>query len=159
MAPVTPVAPVNPVDPVAPCGIVKLSTAAPEVPPFVIDAKLPAAPVDTVPTETVAATPVTPVAPLTLPATNEYVFEYVTCKSLPTTVAAVKNKPVAPVAPTWPETVAEFATAIILPLESTVIIGTEELLPYVFAVNPAWSGRPIATIPVFAFAVKSPVFA
>lgn len=52
-----PIGPVGPVAPVLPRGIVKLKTAAPLVPLFVMITELPAAPVATVPSAIVAAAP------------------------------------------------------------------------------------------------------
>jgi hypothetical protein len=49
---------------VFPLGIVKLNTAAEEVPPLVIMADVPSLPVTTVPTDIVAEVPVAPVAPV-----------------------------------------------------------------------------------------------
>ena len=62
--PAAPVAPVGPVGPVSPRGMVKLKTAALDVPALLIVALDPAAPVDTVPTVMVAADPAAPVAPV-----------------------------------------------------------------------------------------------
>lgn len=61
--PVAPVAPVAPVDPTWPWGMLKLNTAALDVPAFVTVADDPAAPVVTVPTAMVAAAPLAPFAP------------------------------------------------------------------------------------------------
>lgn len=59
-----PAGPVLPVSPLSPRGIVKSNTAAEELPEFVTDALLPAAPVVVVPAATVAALPAGPVAPV-----------------------------------------------------------------------------------------------
>lgn len=53
--PVAPVDPVDPVAPVSPLGIVKFNTASPLVPELLTEALVPAFPVVTVPTDTLAA--------------------------------------------------------------------------------------------------------
>ena len=60
VAPEGPEGPEGPEAPVAPLGIVKLNTAAVEVPEFVTDAFVPAAPVVVVPAATVAPLPLAP---------------------------------------------------------------------------------------------------
>jgi len=58
-----PAVPAGPVGPVGPVGMVKLNTAADELPELVIAAGLAAGPVVTVPNVIVAALPVEPVKP------------------------------------------------------------------------------------------------
>jgi hypothetical protein len=58
-----PAVPAGPVGPEGPVGMVKLNTAADELPELVMAAGLPAEPVVTVPKVSVAALPVEPVKP------------------------------------------------------------------------------------------------